>query len=163
MVHIIRTTIMFTAVIVIMRFMGKRQIGQLQPYELVIAMMISDLASIPLQDNSISLINGFLPILTLMVLQILISFLIIVIFTDIIISFFLLPVNPVCIILCILIAPVHYMLFSPEVFACYNIVSVTVEERRPLYRDEPASQDISGVCVNRRKRQLGLNESVSQI
>lgn len=76
MVHIIRTTIMFTAVIVIMRFMGKRQIGQLQPYELVIAMMISDLASIPLQDNTIPLINGFLPILTLMVLQILISFLI---------------------------------------------------------------------------------------
>lgn len=76
MSHVIRTTIMFTAVIVIMRFMGKRQIGQLQPYELVIAMMISDLASIPLQDNSIPLINGFLPILTLMGLQILISFLI---------------------------------------------------------------------------------------
>ena len=76
MSHIIRTTSMFTAVIVIMRLMGKRQIGQLQPYELVIAMMISDLASIPLQDNSIPLINGFLPIFTLMVLQLLISFLI---------------------------------------------------------------------------------------
>lgn len=67
---------MFLFIIVIMRLMGKRQIGQLQPYELVIAMMISDLASIPLQDVSIPIMNGLLPILTLTILQILISFLI---------------------------------------------------------------------------------------
>jgi uncharacterized membrane protein YcaP (DUF421 family) len=56
-----------------MRIMGKRQIGELQPFELVIAIMLSELAAVPMQDTAIPLLYGIIPILTLMVLQILIS------------------------------------------------------------------------------------------
>lgn len=54
--------------------MGKRQIGQLEPYELVIAIMIAELAAVPMEDKGIPLINGLIPILTLLFLQVLISF-----------------------------------------------------------------------------------------
>jgi len=53
--------------------MGKKQIGQLQPFELVIALMISELAAMPMQNTSIPLFHGIIPIITLLVLQILIS------------------------------------------------------------------------------------------
>jgi len=58
-----------------MRIMGKRQIGQLQPFELAIAIMISELAAVPMQNTGIPLINGIIPILTLLIAQILMSFL----------------------------------------------------------------------------------------
>lgn len=57
-----------------MRLMGKRQIGELQPFELVVAIMISELASVPMQNTGIPLINGIIPILTLLIAQILTSF-----------------------------------------------------------------------------------------
>lgn len=57
-----------------MRIMGKRQIGQLQPYEFVIAIMISDLATLPMQDGAIPLWTGIVPILSLLLLQLCISF-----------------------------------------------------------------------------------------
>jgi len=53
--------------------MGKRQIGQLQPFELVIALMISELAAMPMQNTSIPLFHGIIPIITLLVLQVLLS------------------------------------------------------------------------------------------
>jgi uncharacterized membrane protein YcaP (DUF421 family) len=53
--------------------MGKRQIGELQPYELVITIMISDLASLPMTDTRIPLMHGLIPIITLLVLQVCIS------------------------------------------------------------------------------------------
>ena len=56
--------------------MGKRQIGQLQPYEIVVALMIADLASLPMEDNSVPLISGIIPILSLVMAQIILSFLI---------------------------------------------------------------------------------------
>lgn len=56
-----------------MRIMGKRQIGELQPFELVIAIMLSELAAVPMQDTGIPLIHGIIPILTLMLLQIALS------------------------------------------------------------------------------------------
>ena len=56
-----------------MRLMGKREIGQMQPFELVIAIMIADLASIPMADIGIPLSNGIIPILALLLLQLLIS------------------------------------------------------------------------------------------
>jgi uncharacterized membrane protein YcaP (DUF421 family) len=58
---------------VVMRLMGKRQIGQLQPFELAIAIMISELAAVPMQDTGIPLVNGIIPILTLLFSQVLIS------------------------------------------------------------------------------------------
>ncbi|NOV89478.1 uncharacterized membrane protein YcaP (DUF421 family) [Clostridium acetobutylicum] len=53
--------------------MGKRQIGQLQPFELVITIMISELASLPMQDTRIPLIYGIIPIVTLLFLEIVLS------------------------------------------------------------------------------------------
>ena len=65
---------MYAIVILAMRIMGKRQIGQLQPYEFVIAIMISDLATLPMQDSAIPLWTGIVPILCLLLLQLCISF-----------------------------------------------------------------------------------------
>ncbi|MDP4089408.1 MAG: DUF421 domain-containing protein [Bacillota bacterium] len=70
---LLRTIILFIVVIVSLRIMGKRQIGQLQPYELVVAIMISELASLPMQDTRIPLAHGIIPIITLLVIQIIIS------------------------------------------------------------------------------------------
>ncbi len=74
LVSFIRTIIMYLLVVLVMRLMGKRQIGQLQPYEFVIALMISDLAALPMQDSSIPLWSGVVPILSLLLMQLLISF-----------------------------------------------------------------------------------------
>jgi len=69
----IRTAILYSLVVLSIRLMGKRQIGQLQPFELVIAIMISDLASLPMQDTRLPLINGVIAIVTLLILQIIVS------------------------------------------------------------------------------------------
>ena len=60
----IRTAIIFITLFIIMRLMGKRQIGEMQPYELVITLIISELACIPMEDNSIPLLYGVIAILT---------------------------------------------------------------------------------------------------
>lgn len=73
MVVFARTIILYVIVVCIMRIMGKRQIGELQPFELVIAIMLSELAAVPMQDTGIPLTSGIIPILTLMTMQILIS------------------------------------------------------------------------------------------
>lgn len=74
LVVVVRTLILYLIVVFVMRIMGKRQIGQLQPFELVIAIMISELAALPMQDIGIPLINGIIPILTLLFAQITLSF-----------------------------------------------------------------------------------------
>lgn len=74
LVVFIRTLILYIVVIIAMRIMGKRQIGQLQPFELAVAIMISDLATVPMQSTGVPLINGIIPILTMLAAQILISF-----------------------------------------------------------------------------------------
>lgn len=76
MISFFRTIIIYSLVILCMRLMGKRQIGQLQPYEVVIALMISDLAAIPMEDESVPMMSGIIPIFTLLVLQLIISFLV---------------------------------------------------------------------------------------
>ncbi len=60
----IRTVIIFATLLIVMRLMGKRQIGEMQPYELVITLIIADLACIPMADNSIPLLYGVIAILT---------------------------------------------------------------------------------------------------
>lgn len=62
----VRTAILYLLVVITMRLMGKRQIGELQPYEFVITIMISDLASLPMQDPRLPLLQGIIPILTLL-------------------------------------------------------------------------------------------------
>jgi len=75
LVVFVRALIMYVVVVITMRIMGKRQIGQLQPFELAIAIMISELAAVPMQNTGIPLINGIIPILTLLIAQLLMSFL----------------------------------------------------------------------------------------
>lgn len=71
----LRTLILYTLVVIFMRISGKQQIGQLQPYELVVAIMIADLVAIPMQNKGIPLVSGIIPILTLLVSQLFLSYL----------------------------------------------------------------------------------------
>ena len=73
-VTFVRVIILYILVLVIMRLMGKREIGQLQPFELAISIMIADLASVPMADIGIPIASGIVPILALLVMQLLISF-----------------------------------------------------------------------------------------
>lgn len=73
LVTIIRITILYALLTIIMRIMGKRQIGQLQPGELVITMLISEVAAIPIQDNDIPMINAMVTVLLLAAFEIVIS------------------------------------------------------------------------------------------
>ncbi len=68
-----RAIALYILVLVVMRLMGKREIGQLQPFELAIAIMIADLASIPMTDTGVPITNGIVPILGLLVMHLLIS------------------------------------------------------------------------------------------
>ena len=70
----IRTSIIFIVLIVVMRFMGKRQIGEMQPYEFIVTLIIADLACIPMADISIPLVYGIVAVLTLFILHQLLSF-----------------------------------------------------------------------------------------
>jgi uncharacterized membrane protein YcaP (DUF421 family) len=72
---LIRTIILYLVVVITMRLMGKKQIGQLQPFELATAIMISELASFPMQDTRLPLMHGIIPIVTLLILQVSTSFL----------------------------------------------------------------------------------------
>ena len=68
-----RAIVLYSIVLVVMRLMGKREIGQLQPFELAIAIMIADLATIPMADTGVPITNGIVPILGLLVMHLLIS------------------------------------------------------------------------------------------
>jgi len=74
LIVIVRTIILLALVIVVIRIMGKRQVGQMQPYELAILIMISALAAIPMEDIGIPLLNTIIPILLLFSIQIILSF-----------------------------------------------------------------------------------------
>ena len=69
----IRSIILYIIVLVVMRLMGKREIGQLQHFELAISIMIADLASIPMSDSGIPITNGIIPILGLLFMHLIIS------------------------------------------------------------------------------------------
>ncbi len=71
---IIRTLILYLTTVVALRVMGKKQIGQLQPYELVVIIMIAELAAIPMQNTDIPLINGIIPIFILFASEITLSY-----------------------------------------------------------------------------------------
>ncbi|RYD05076.1 hypothetical protein N752_10920 [Desulforamulus aquiferis] len=69
LIIMIRTLLLFLMVVIALRIMGKRQIGQLQPYELVIIIMIADLAAIPMESVNIPLMSGVIPIFTLLLIE----------------------------------------------------------------------------------------------
>lgn len=74
-ISFIRTILMFLGVIIALRLMGKRQIGELEPSELVITILVSELAAVPIQDLNIPLLSGLIPMMTLIALEIITSFL----------------------------------------------------------------------------------------
>ncbi len=73
LVTFFRAIMLYIVVLIVMRLMGKREIGQLQPFELAISIMIADLASIPMTDTGIPIFNGIVPILGLLVMHLIIS------------------------------------------------------------------------------------------
>lgn len=73
LITFLRAILLYIVVLVVMRFMGKREIGQLQPFELAISIMIADLASIPMTETGIPITRGIIPILGLLVVHLIIS------------------------------------------------------------------------------------------
>ena len=73
LVSCIRTVILYIILIVTVRIMGKKQVGELEPAELVVVFLLSELASIPMQDMNLPLMSNIVPIATLISLEILIS------------------------------------------------------------------------------------------
>lgn len=69
----VRCIIIYVALLVVMRLMGKRQLGELQPFEFVITLIIADVASIPMQDTAIPILHGIIPIFTIFIVHLLIS------------------------------------------------------------------------------------------
>ena len=74
MTAFIRTLLLYFILMTGLRVLGKRQIGELEPGELVMTMMLSDLAAVPMQDFGLPLLSGIIPILTLLSLSMLLSF-----------------------------------------------------------------------------------------
>lgn len=73
LINFVRAIIIYLIVLIVMRLMGKREIGQLQPFELAISIMIADLASIPMTDPGVPIFNGIVPILGLLAMHLVIT------------------------------------------------------------------------------------------
>jgi uncharacterized membrane protein YcaP (DUF421 family) len=69
----IRTIILYLVLIAVVRTMGKRQVGEMEPAEFVVTMLVANLASIPMQDSGIPLYSGLVPILTVLGVELLLS------------------------------------------------------------------------------------------
>ena len=72
-VVLIRTVVLYLFIVVGIRLLGKHQIGQLEPSELVLTLIIADLASVPMQDNGIPLTSGLIPIVVLLAVSTILS------------------------------------------------------------------------------------------
>ena len=72
-IGIIRTIILYTLVMVAIRLLGKRQVGQLEPSELVLALLIADIAAVPMQEYGTPMAAGIVPIITLLCLAMIVS------------------------------------------------------------------------------------------
>lgn len=74
LIIIFRSLLLYALVMFSLRMMGKRQVGQLQPAELVIAIVISDVASIPMQNTGVPLLSGVVPIFVLLTCELAVSY-----------------------------------------------------------------------------------------
>ncbi len=72
-ISFVRAVILYLLLVVTVRLMGKRQLGELEPSEFVVAILIADLASVPMQDAGIPLLSGVIPILTVLALELILS------------------------------------------------------------------------------------------
>lgn len=75
LVVFLRTLILYAVVVLGMRIMGKRQLGELQPSELVTTILISNIATLPIENTNVPLLSGAVPILTLMCFEVILSYL----------------------------------------------------------------------------------------
>lgn len=73
LIPFLRTILLFLVLYLALRFLGKRQVGEMEPSELVVTVLISELAAIPMQDLDIPLLHGIVPVLTLVILEMLVS------------------------------------------------------------------------------------------
>ncbi len=73
LISFLRTIILYLILVITVRLMGKRQIGELEPSEFVVAILIADLASVPMQDTGIPLLSGIVPIFTILALELIFS------------------------------------------------------------------------------------------
>ncbi len=71
----VRTIFLYLVLIFVIRMMGKRQVGEMEPSEFVVTMLVANLASIPMQDGAIPLFSGLVPILTVLGMELVISWL----------------------------------------------------------------------------------------
>ncbi len=69
----VRTIFLYLVLIAVVRMMGKRQIGQMEPSEFVVTMLVANLAAIPMQDGGIPLFSGFVPIVTVLGVELVLS------------------------------------------------------------------------------------------
>ena len=60
LISFIRTIILYTILIVVIRLMGKRQLGEMEPMEFVVTMLLANLAAVPMQETGIPLLSGLL-------------------------------------------------------------------------------------------------------
>lgn len=74
-IAVVRTVILYLLIIVGIRLLGKHQVGELEPAEFVLALIIADIASVPMQDYGIPLLMGIIPIITLLCLSMILSIL----------------------------------------------------------------------------------------
>ena len=72
-VVLFRTILLYILIIFSLRVMGKRQLGELQPSEFVITILISNIATLPIENSDVPLILGIVPILTLMCFEVILS------------------------------------------------------------------------------------------
>ena len=68
-IMLIRSILIYICVLIVVRLMGKRQVGEMQPFEFVITLIIADLACIPMAELSVPLFHGIVPIITLLILH----------------------------------------------------------------------------------------------
>ena len=73
LISFIRTIILYTILIVVIRLMGKRQLGEMEPMEFVVTMLIANLAAVPMQETGTPLLAGLLPILVVLSVELVLS------------------------------------------------------------------------------------------
>ena len=73
-ISFLRTFILYSLVIIIIRLMGKRQLGELEPSELVVTILISELAAVPMQDPEVPLLYGVVPMVVLLAMEVIIAY-----------------------------------------------------------------------------------------
>ncbi len=71
---IFKTVVIYFLILVLVRIMGKREIGQLSPFDFVIAIMIAEMAVMPIEKDEINLIQGVTPIILLVILELIIAY-----------------------------------------------------------------------------------------